>query len=79
MTVKELIEALSKFPPEMQVFVSGYEDGLTEIHKESPRKAAVHLNCQIPEYTGEHEECESKGCRHCGVDKTLGEAVLIER
>ncbi len=71
MIVKEVIEALSKFDPELTVCVSGYEGGVTE--KLHISKGKVITNYHEEGYFGEHEQDS------WGSDKGTKEVVLIER
>jgi len=54
MTVKELIDALSKMPENQNVVVDGYEGGFCDIS--SLKKIKVKLNVHEESYYGPHEE-----------------------
>lgn len=55
MTVSELIQKLSVLPPELPVFVNGYEDGVCD--PEEPREARVALDYDTQhDWRGPHEE-----------------------
>jgi hypothetical protein len=53
MNVKELIEKLSHFDPELMVIVSGYEGGVDEVNNVG--KVNVKLNVNTEWYYGKHE------------------------
>lgn len=70
MTVKELMEFLSKQPPNRRVVVNGYEGGLSDIR--TIREASILLNFSTDTFRGPHEDAENIGIS--------GEAaVIIER
>ena len=56
MKVKELIEKLQAFDPEMMVVRPGYEGGLTEINWTTVSTVALNFNKEW--YYGEHEEID---------------------
>lgn len=56
MNVKELIEKLQSFDPEMMVVRQGYEGGLTEIDNVDIRHVALNYHGEW--YYGEHEEMD---------------------
>ena len=56
MTVKELIEKLNVFSPEIKVLVDGYEDNLEDIA--SVKIGNVRHLPDAPWYSGEYEEAE---------------------
>jgi len=58
MTVKELMEILSKVDPNLMVVVSGYEGGVTEPGEVKIKTAALNVNKEW--YYGEHEIVENK-------------------
>ena len=53
MKVKELIENLQKFDPNMRVMVDGYEGGLDD--PQEPRENLVVLDYHEHSYYGRHE------------------------
>ena len=53
MKVKELIEKLQKFDPELLVMVEGYEGGVD--YPEEPYQTPVRLNRNDEWYYGRHE------------------------
>jgi hypothetical protein len=55
MTVKELIEHLQTFDPELRVFSNGYEGGLDDVTGTS-QVIHVDLNQNTEWYYGEHEK-----------------------
>jgi len=54
MKVKELIEKLQGFDPDMMVVRQGYEGGLTEINHADIKHVALNYHAEW--YYGEHEE-----------------------
>lgn len=52
-TAKELIEALSTFPPNTRIVVRGYESGVNDVVECCSRKIVLDANCS-PWY-GRHE------------------------
>lgn len=54
MKVKELIEQLQAFDPELMVVRPGYEGGVTEV--EYATKGLLALNVNTERYYGEHEK-----------------------
>jgi len=56
MKVKELIEKLQTFDPEMMVVRPGYEGGLKEISYAEVVPVALNYNAEW--YYGEHEEMD---------------------
>jgi hypothetical protein len=54
MTIAELIEKLQKLEPDLQVFVNGYEGGITDLRGAS--EIFVKLNVNTEHYYGPHEE-----------------------
>lgn len=57
MNVRELIEALSQFDPEMRVMVDGYDEGYHDVKPNNLHIVSVKLN-RWPETTwnGPHDE-----------------------
>ena len=53
MTVKELIDKLSVFDPDMRVLVDGYEGGLDD--PQEPRQNLIVLDYHRQSYYGKHE------------------------
>ena len=53
MTVQELIDALSKLPPDHMVVVNGYEGGVNEISDVVQCKLDLNVNTKW--YYGKHE------------------------
>lgn len=53
MNVKQLIEKLSTYDPEMMVIVSGYEGGVTEVTEIDKRKIKLNVNTEW--WYGKHE------------------------
>ena len=56
MKVLELIAQLKKYPPEMRVIVSGYEDGVDDVF--GINEVPIKLNQNTEWYYGKHEICE---------------------
>lgn len=59
MNVKELIEILEKYPPDMRVVVEGYEDGYDDIT--IIKELSIKLNANKEFYYGAHAEIEEGG------------------
>lgn len=53
MNVKQLIEELSKYPPDAMVIISGYEGGEEEV--KSTEQCRIELNVNDEWYYGSHE------------------------
>lgn len=58
MTIKELIEALSKFDPDTPVVVRGYEGGYNDIME--IEETSMQLNVNRVWYYGAHREKDSQ-------------------
>lgn len=56
MKVKDLIEELSQYSPDMEVVTSGYEGGYAEVSSISPVEVLLNVNSEW--YYGPHEEAE---------------------
>ena len=54
MTVKELIEQLSKLDPELHVFIPGYEGGYN--YAEISKVKNICLNVNHEDYYGPHDD-----------------------
>jgi hypothetical protein len=72
MTVKQLIEELSKRNPDMRVCVQGYEGGYADIEQDSLGEYGLRLNVNTEGYYGSHE----KSC-YFGGNETADETALI--
>ena len=70
MKVRELIEALKKFPEDMIVLTNGYESGFEEIR--CPKIIEVKHESQKPYYDGEYQSEEEN------ADNSI-KAVVIGR
>ena len=57
MKVKELIEKLQKFDPELLVMVDGYEGGVD--YPQEPYQAFVRLDVHSEWYYGDHQLCHA--------------------
>ena len=57
MTVKQLIEKLQQFDPEIRVFVSGYEGGYDDLVTVSEIKD-IALDVHDAWYYGDHEDAD---------------------
>ena len=57
MNIKELIEQLQGFDPELMVVRPGYEGGVTEV--EYANEVLLALNVNAEWYYGEHDEVKS--------------------
>jgi hypothetical protein len=57
MKVKELIEKLQGFDPELMVVRPGYEGGVTEVQYADEKLFALNVNEEW--YYGEHDEVET--------------------
>jgi len=69
-TVKELIEVLEKFPQNLPVLTSGYENGFENI--QAPKTGKLKYKPQNPFWDGEFQPAEER-------DSDILEAVLIQR
>jgi hypothetical protein len=56
MTVNELIENLKKYPPDMRVIITGYEDGYNDISIIEEKQIAI--NALTEWYYGQHIDTE---------------------
>ena len=56
MKVKELVEKLQGFDPELMVVRPGYEGGVTEVQEVIEVMLAFNVNQEL--YYGEHDEVE---------------------
>ena len=68
MKVKELIEKLQQFDPELMVVVSGYEGGVSEASQNE--FVTIALNVNTSWYYGEHEVVYGNGT-HDGHELAL--------
>jgi len=57
MKVKELIEKLQGFDPELMVVRPGYEGGMTELHSATETLLALNVNSEW--YYGEHDQVDN--------------------
>ena len=55
-TVGELMDLLVHYPPELEVFVEGYEGGLRPLRKRWIKQARIKKNVNQEWYFGPHEE-----------------------
>ena len=58
LTVKGLIEELSKFSPDIPVVVDGYEGGFDSLDVDSPRMVSIRHTPGHEEWEGEYEDAE---------------------
>ncbi|MXW87304.1 MAG: hypothetical protein F4103_14750 [Boseongicola sp. SB0673_bin_14] len=56
MTVHEMIELLARYPDDMRVVVSGYENGYDDLSLEQIRVTPVVLDYGTHEWDGRHED-----------------------
>ena len=56
LTVKDLIEALAEYPPDIRVVVNGYEAGFDDLHVDSLRTICIRPKPDHSEWEGENEE-----------------------
>ena len=56
MTISELIKLLERYPPDMRVVVSGYEEGYDDLEPGCVRVADLRLNVNTRWYVGRHDE-----------------------
>lgn len=54
MTVREMIELLGRYPDDMRVVVSGYENGYDDLSPEQFRVTPVVLNTGTHVWDGQH-------------------------
>lgn len=75
MTVKELIESLSKIQDqETRVMVKGYEGGVDDIEDKIPAIVNVALNVNKEWWNGSHEVVSSN---HTYTDKEIVRAIVL--
>jgi hypothetical protein len=75
MTVKELIESLSKIEDqETRVMVKGYEGGVDDIDNITPAIINVALNVNKEWWNGSHEVISED---HTYTDKQIVKAIVI--
>ena len=68
MKVKDLIERLKTFDPELMVVRPGYEGGVTEIDHLTSIEVALNVNEEW--YYGEHEQIDEFSCKdHKGAER----------
>ena len=68
MKVKDLIEKLKEFDPDLMVVRAGYEGGVTEINHISTIEVALNVNEEW--YYGEHEQIDEFSHRdHKGAER----------
>ena len=58
MTVKELIDELSKYPEDMRVLVNGYEGGFDDVS--SIKEGVFNANFYTEWYYGKHEKTDKR-------------------
>ena len=56
LTVRELIETLAQYPPDIRVVVNGYEDGYDNLHVDSLSTVSIRPKPDHAEWEGENEE-----------------------
>jgi hypothetical protein len=75
MTVKELIESLSKIEDQdIRVMVKGYEEGVEDIENIIPEIVNVALNVNTEWWNGSHEVI---GINHTYTDKEIVKAIVL--
>lgn len=80
MIVKELIELLQRYDPNLHVMVDGYEGGLDDIFNTSLSLWSVGLNVNPEEYYGKHEPVGSYAFSHRhSSDTKIVDALVISR
>lgn len=75
MTVKQLIEKLGEYDPEMPVMSNGYEGGLNDI--DSFEKRDVVLNYHEAWYYGKHESVDGIHGEGDALKNTTVKALII--
>lgn len=75
MTVKELIERLSKEPDDAKVLVNGYEDGFDDINQIFMMQVGLNVNNKddVP-WSGIHEDAAL-----CGSSETVEDVIILSR
>lgn len=68
MKVKDLIDRLNTFPPDLQVLVQGYENGYDGVVR--IEKISVAKNIDAADYDGEYDNSEKN-------DEYIVESVVI--
>ena len=75
MTVKELIESLSKIEDQnVRVMVKGYEEGVEDIENIIPEIVNVALNVNTEWWNGSHEVISND---HTYTDKEIIKAIVL--
>lgn len=75
MTIKELIEVLSKIEDqEVRVMVKGYEEGVEDIENIIPEIIDVALNVNTEWWNGSHEVISID---HTYTDKEIVKAIVL--
>jgi len=72
-TISQLIEELSKYPPDTRVMIHGYEDGFNDCN--GVGFAKVKLNVNTEWYSGAHDLHDSYHARN--MDKPIIDVVII--
>jgi hypothetical protein len=75
MKVRELIEALKEFDPELEVCRSGYEGGYSFVSE--VEKIKLVLDCNEEWYYGPHEDASDERTRADYPDNPRADAVYI--
>lgn len=80
MTIRELIEQLQAFPPDMPVLVDGYEGGLSDAKPPELQEVIFNHNAGCS-YLGVHELSEYYMPEYAEPGKVpnIGPAVVISR
>jgi hypothetical protein len=58
MTIKQLIEKLKQYPPDMRVIISGYEDGYNDISNIEEKEIAIDIISDW--YNGQHVDSDDQ-------------------
>jgi|GEM_PF-638032 len=76
MNIRELIETLSQFDPEMRVVVAGYEGGFNDITQIQP--CEIRLNVHQDWFYGSHGKADDAQIQQLLPDAPIVAAVVLK-
>ncbi len=78
MNVKELVEILGEYPPDMRVVVDGYEEGYDDLKRGQINMRKIALNTGKHSWVGKHGDAPWPGDEE-NRDAELVDAIVLNR
>lgn len=79
MTVRELIDILHDYPPDLRVVVNGYEDGYDDLTPSQLDVVEIALNVGRNSWEGDHLDKRFPPSRGLDSDTEFGRALVLQR